>query len=548
MELRTFPRRDVREFLDRLVCLKVKDGRAAAKVRLRKRFDVSAFPTLVLMDPTGTVLLNSAGGPGPEQFVQALASPVQRAMIEAQNEQRWVDAAAHCHTLLNYFRRVDAVVEVAQRVFDSSSSEVAFLKAYAAASRNHRVKLADARKNLRPARRVSGQPKLQPRSRVEFRSSPGDRGVARQALGRFAERWPNDVKSLKNSLVEMSVVGQMVPWKLVDGNRFAGLLVRVQAAGAKLQSARESTVEELWKEIQAVLIQKPKAGAFETSAESVGPVFPGHAGIRDVTMLSHGVRFLEVARIDVTKLLTPKLLGDRLAPNLTDGRAIQRQQLLSTPEFAILFSENRNSVQILPAGQAGTTSRPPVLLAPLPFGGAATIIADSYVTKGVWQLGVKSDKSIHCSASGLPIVWGRSAAPAAMKGGPPRLPNDEGFRTLGFAVYGDWGGYLFPVLVVQLRNASSLSDSLVSVEIMRVRKARPSTTDDEMRVVLPTRARIYDFTVKPVEMYRGREPKKWPARWRSLLRADAKATYLRATRPRVAESADEKKGGQHADR
>ena len=73
MDADTYPRRDVQQWLATTVCMKINAERDAG---LADKFGVRAFPTLVLMEPSGTVLYTTRASRlrGSEQRVLRLHS------------------------------------------------------------------------------------------------------------------------------------------------------------------------------------------------------------------------------------------------------------------------------------------------------------------------------------------------------------------------------------------------------------------------------------------------------------------------------------------
>jgi hypothetical protein len=148
MNSRVFPRRDVRDFLSGLVCLKIKDGsNHPDEKRLNRKFGIRAYPTLVLLDAEGKVLHNDSGAPSGDQFILSLGYEPYDAMIKAYNGRRWAEAANHCHFLRTYFKGTKPIGEAAEQIYNGSKRQKAFLQAFAAAGENHKKALAKARED-----------------------------------------------------------------------------------------------------------------------------------------------------------------------------------------------------------------------------------------------------------------------------------------------------------------------------------------------------------------------------------------------------------------
>ena len=128
--------------------MKINEGsRHPDEKRLGPKFGVKAYPTLVLLDPAGKVLLNHAGAPSGDQFTLSLGHKPYKAMIDAYNAQRWTEVANECHFLRTYFKGTKPIGEAAEDIYSKSKGKKGFLQAYAAASDNHKKTLAKLRED-----------------------------------------------------------------------------------------------------------------------------------------------------------------------------------------------------------------------------------------------------------------------------------------------------------------------------------------------------------------------------------------------------------------
>ena len=144
MEADTFPRRDVQDWLDGLVCVKVNAGGENGHP-LATKFGVKAFPTLVLMEPTGRILHNQAGAPVGEGFVDYFAVTEYNAAADACNIRDPKGAAPHLFFVRKWFPGT-RLGKAAEEICRDLEKEEGFRAAYEAAEKAYAQSLAAVRK------------------------------------------------------------------------------------------------------------------------------------------------------------------------------------------------------------------------------------------------------------------------------------------------------------------------------------------------------------------------------------------------------------------
>lgn len=141
MDADTYPRPDVQQWLATTVCMKVNAERAAGHA---DKFGVRAFPTLVLIEPSGTVLYNEAGAPASGQFTLGLSHKPYKKMIDAFNARKHSEAAKYTYFLRKWFKGT-LTGKQADETYDDLKENAAFMKAYKAAEQASNRKLAALR-------------------------------------------------------------------------------------------------------------------------------------------------------------------------------------------------------------------------------------------------------------------------------------------------------------------------------------------------------------------------------------------------------------------
>ena len=144
MERVTFHRADVNALLAGMVCMKVNatDGHPVAT-----KFGVRAFPTLVLIEPTGDELYHDSGAPAPDVFAKFFAVDAYNAMVDAYNRKDWNATVPHFLRLRTYFKDTELGQE-AEKLFRNVSTEDGFTAAYEAAAKAYADRVAKVQAKL----------------------------------------------------------------------------------------------------------------------------------------------------------------------------------------------------------------------------------------------------------------------------------------------------------------------------------------------------------------------------------------------------------------
>lgn len=145
MERVTFQRPDVKKLLAGMVCMKIDAGDGHP---LASRFGVGAFPTLVLLEPTGEVLYKDAGAPAPEGFANFFAIDDYNALVRAYNQKDWKAAAPHAFFLRTHFGDTE-IGKKAEELYEHARTQEGFAEAYEAARLAREARLEKERAKLR---------------------------------------------------------------------------------------------------------------------------------------------------------------------------------------------------------------------------------------------------------------------------------------------------------------------------------------------------------------------------------------------------------------
>lgn len=151
METDTFPRRDVQDWLQGVVCVKVNAGGENGHP-LATKFGVEGFPTLVLIEPTGRILHNEPGAPIGEGFVDYFAAAEYNAAVDAVNIRDPKGAAPHLFFVRKWFPGT-RLGKTAEEICADLEKEEGFKAAYEAAEKAYADSLATVRKETEEAAR-----------------------------------------------------------------------------------------------------------------------------------------------------------------------------------------------------------------------------------------------------------------------------------------------------------------------------------------------------------------------------------------------------------
>lgn len=143
MEKDTFSRRDVQEWLNGLVCVRI-NAETESGNQLATKFGIEGVPTIVLLEPAGCVLHNKGGRPEPEGFVGYFAAVEWNAAIDACNNKDPKGAAPHFFFLHKWFGATKLGKE-AEKIRREIENEEAFKAAYDAAEKAYDDALAAVR-------------------------------------------------------------------------------------------------------------------------------------------------------------------------------------------------------------------------------------------------------------------------------------------------------------------------------------------------------------------------------------------------------------------
>jgi tetratricopeptide (TPR) repeat protein len=139
-----FPQREVKEWMSGLVCVKINAGGDDGHP-LAKKFGVDAFPTLVLLEPSGKVLYNQAGAPADAtHFVEFFGLDANNAAVKAVMDHDAKAAAAPLFYLRRWFAGT-SLSKQADEIYGEFEKEPGFAEAYEAAQKEYEKRLEEAR-------------------------------------------------------------------------------------------------------------------------------------------------------------------------------------------------------------------------------------------------------------------------------------------------------------------------------------------------------------------------------------------------------------------
>lgn len=128
-----------------MICLKFD---ASRDERVANKFDVSGFPTFVMLLPDGETVYKGSGKPPGKHFVSMFTYKRHNAMVNAYNAKKWADLARHAYFIRRWFKGSEAA-KVATEIVEGLKTEQAFVAAYKKVEEESKKQLAELEKKAR---------------------------------------------------------------------------------------------------------------------------------------------------------------------------------------------------------------------------------------------------------------------------------------------------------------------------------------------------------------------------------------------------------------
>ena len=145
LEKESFKRKEVREFLEGVVCVRVDVKKNRENEAVASSHAVRDVPTLVLLDPWGGQIARRDQRPRGDQFVMAFCLEYCNQLTVAANADDFKEAARLAHFLKTWFDGTPGG-EHADKYRENLRSFVRFTKFYERFEKQHQEKLAEARR------------------------------------------------------------------------------------------------------------------------------------------------------------------------------------------------------------------------------------------------------------------------------------------------------------------------------------------------------------------------------------------------------------------
>lgn len=147
MERVTFRRQDVVDQLSTMVCMKL-DAGGDTQPPLARRFSVSAFPTIVLLDPLGKTIYHDSGAPSPDDFARFFAIDKYNQAIQAYNRKDYKALAPDLFFVTKWFGKTKLgknMQEIHQQLLENET----YVAAWKRVKDGHERRVTEARNEMR---------------------------------------------------------------------------------------------------------------------------------------------------------------------------------------------------------------------------------------------------------------------------------------------------------------------------------------------------------------------------------------------------------------